>query len=97
MDAMDPINMDILMGDVGAMAPINLAADGAAMGAMDPIDLYILMDAMEDPMDLDILMGGVGAMAPIDWVAVAPPDFSKTVNAMSARGAWLFLPHYYNN
>ena len=87
MDAMDPINLDILMGDVGARAPINLAADGAAMGAMDPIDLYILMDAMEDPMDLDILMGGVGAMAPIDWVAVAPPDFSKTVNAMSARGA----------
>ena len=58
LDAMDPIDLDILIGNVGAMAPINLAADGA----------------------LAVVVGGAE-------VAVAPPDFSKTVNAMSARGA----------
>ena len=81
MGAMDPIDLDILMdameehgvgAAIGAMAPIDWAAVGAAMGAMDPIDLDIFMGAM--------VVGGAE-------VAVAPPDFSKTVNAMSARGA----------
>ena len=62
----------INLGAVGAMAPIDWAAVGAAMGAMDPIDLDILMGA--------VVVGGAE-------VAVAPPDFSKTVIAMSVRGA----------
>ena len=52
------LDWDILNDNVVAMAPINLAADGA----------------------LAVVVGGAE-------VAVAPPDFRKTVNAMSARGA----------
>ena len=68
---MDPTNLDIMVGAAGAMG----AVVGAAMGAMDRIDLDILMGAM-------VVGGAEVAVAP-----VAPPDFRKTANAMSTRGA----------
>ena len=68
------------VGAVGAIAPIDWAAVGAVM---DPIDLDISLDAVS----VDFLVTPPPPLFVHAEVVVAPPDFSKTVNAMSARGA----------